>query len=89
VVQCCLEGHFDEAARLIPFFDALGLPLTLAELGLEDREDPRFKEGLRRTCAPGGSAHNITVPVDEARLLGAILDAGERVAAWRGARERP
>ena len=83
VVQACLERHDDEAARLIAFFDELGLPLTLADLGLGDREDPRFREGLRRTCAAGGSAHNITVPVDEAGLLRAILDVDERVAAWR------
>ncbi len=89
VVQCCLEGHVDEAARLIPFFDALGLPLTLADLGLEDREDPRFVEGLRRTCAPGSSAHNLGIPLDEARLLRAILETDERVAAWRGSRKRP
>jgi glycerol dehydrogenase len=88
VVQTCLEGHDDETARLIPFFDELGLPLTLADLGLGDREDPRFKEGLQRTCAQGSSAHNITVPVDEAGLLRAILDVDERVAAWRRSRVR-
>ncbi|MCU0564768.1 MAG: iron-containing alcohol dehydrogenase [Desulfobacterales bacterium] len=89
VVQTCMQGLYDEAARLIPFLDALGLPLTLADLGLEDREDPRFMEGLRRTCAPGSSAHTLGIPLDEARLLDAILDADERVAAWRGSRKRP
>ena len=85
VVQSCLEGNALEMERLIAFFDALGLPLTLAELGLSDRANPRFGHGLRRTCAAGGSAHNIAVPVDESGLLRAMLAVDERVAAYRAA----
>jgi glycerol dehydrogenase len=88
VVQTCLERNDEETQRLIAFFDALGLPLTLADLGLSDRRDPRFTEGLRRTCAAGGSAHNIAVPVDEAGLLRAILEVEERVTEHRRCRAR-
>jgi glycerol dehydrogenase len=75
IVQLCLEGNSQEARRLIPFFRELGLPLTLAEIGIGELEDPLFREGLRRTCAPGGSAHNISVPVTEASLLDAVQAA--------------
>jgi uncharacterized oxidoreductase len=75
IVQLCLEGKSQEARRLIPFFRELGLPLSLAEIGIGDLEDPLFREGLRRTCAPGGSAHNISVPVTEASLLDAVQAA--------------
>jgi len=89
VVQACLERQAAEADRLIAYLGDLGLPLTLSELGLDDRDDPRFREGLRRTCAEGGSAHNIGVPVTEAGLLEAVLDADARVAQWRRTRATP
>lgn len=86
VVQTCLERRYETADRLVAFLSDLKLPLTLAELGLNDRDDRRFREGIRRTCAPGSSAHNSAAPVDEARLLAALTDADERVAAYRRGR---
>ncbi len=75
LVQACLEGNPEEFRLLKGFFTDLGLPTTMAELGLRDLDDPSFREGLRRTCEPGGAAHNLSVPVDEERLLAAILEA--------------
>ncbi len=79
IVQLCLEEKKEEARRLLPFFRRLGLPLALAEIGIADLEDPLFREGLRRTCAPGGSAHNISVPVTAASLLNAMREAEELI----------
>lgn len=78
LVQACLEGNREEFDLLRGFFAALGLPTTMADLGIRDPGDPRFREGLRRTCEPGGAAHNLAVPVDEPRLLAAILEAEAR-----------
>jgi uncharacterized oxidoreductase len=83
VVQSCLEGNEAELRRLIPFFSKLALPLTLAELGIHGVEEPLFREGLRRTCAQGGSAHNLCLPVDEKVLLQAIREAERRVREAR------
>ncbi len=83
IVQLCLEGKKEEARRLIPFFRGLGLPLSLAEIGIADLKDPLFREGLSLTCAPGGSAHNIAVPVTEAALLNAIREAEEMIVGRR------
>ena len=44
-------------------------------------EEPLFREGLRRTCAKGSSAHNLPIPVDEKSLLRAIQEVEERVRA--------
>jgi glycerol dehydrogenase len=83
VVQSCLEKNEEELGRLIPFFSKLGLPVTLAELGIHSMEEALFREGLRRTCAKGGSAHNLNLPVDEKSLLRAIQEVEERVGQMR------
>jgi hypothetical protein len=43
-------------------------------------EPGALQEGLRRTCAPGSSAHNLPLPVDERSLLQAMR-AAERYAS--------
>jgi glycerol dehydrogenase len=83
VVQACLGKNEEELRRLIPFFSELGLPLTLQELGIHGVEEPLFREGLRRTCAKGSSAHNLPFPVDEKSLLRAIQEVEERVGPMR------
>jgi glycerol dehydrogenase-like iron-containing ADH family enzyme len=82
IVQLCLEEKSGEARRLIPLLRGLGLPLTLDEIGVAGLEDPLFAEGLRRTCAPGASAHNLSVPVTEASLLAAIHAAQKLTARF-------
>lgn len=83
IVQLCMEKNEKELKNLLPFFAELGLPLTLKELGLTNLEDPLFWEGLKRTCAPGSSAHNLPFPVTEEKLFQAILEADERGRAFR------
>lgn len=83
IVQLCLEKNEEELQKILPFFAKLGLPLTLPELGLTNLEDPLLGEGLRRTCAPGSSAHNMPFPVKEEKLFQAMLEADERGKAWR------
>lgn len=78
VVQLCMEKNEKELAVLLPFFSTLGLPLTSKELGMDNTEDPRFWEGLRRTCAPGSAVHSLPFPVDEQKIYRAMLEADER-----------
>ena len=84
VVQLCMEKNEKELKTILPFFSQLGLPLTLKELGMANVEDPLFWEGLKRTCAPGSSVHNMPFPVDEKKLYQAMLEADERAKALRG-----
>jgi uncharacterized oxidoreductase len=83
VVQACLSGKGEEVDRLADFFSRLGLPVTLKDLDIPSVEDPLFKEGLRRTCAAGGSAHNLPFPVNEERLLRAICEVEESAGRYR------
>jgi len=83
VVQLCLEKNETELQAILPFLSQMGLPLTLKELGMTNVEDPLFWEGLRRTCAPGSSAHNMPFQVDEKKLYQAMLEADERAKALR------
>jgi glycerol dehydrogenase len=83
VVQLCLEKNEKELKAVLPFFSRLGLPLTLKELGMANVEDPLFWEGLKRTCAPGSSVHNMPFPVDEKKLYQAMLEADERAKAFK------
>lgn len=78
LVQLCLEKNEEEMKVLLPFFRRLGLPITLKDLGLSNLEDPRFWEGLKRTCEKGSSVHNLPFPVDEQKLYRAMMEADER-----------
>ncbi len=84
VVQAHMEEKQEEVERLTGFFSWLGLPVALKDMDITGVEDPLFQEGLRRTCAPGGAAHNLPFPVDEARLLRAIREV-EEIAGRHGA----
>jgi glycerol dehydrogenase len=83
VVQLCLEKNEKELQAILPFFSQLGLPLTLKGLGMDNVKDPLFWAGLRRTCAPGSSVHNMPFQVDEKKLYQAMLEADERAKALR------
>jgi len=83
IVQLCLEKNEEELKILIPLFAKLGIPITLKALGMTNLEDPLFWEGLKRTCAKGSSVHFMPFPVDEKKLVAAILEADERAKAWQ------
>lgn len=83
LVQLCLEKNEAELKVLLPFFAELGLPLTLQELGLSNVEDALFWEGLKRTCAPGSSAHNMPFSINEEKIFQAMLEADARGRSFR------
>jgi glycerol dehydrogenase len=83
IVQLCLEKNEAELKILLPLFAQLGIPITLKDLGMTNLEDPLFWEGLKRTCAKGSSVHFMPFPVDEKKLVAAILEADERAKAYK------
>ena len=83
VVQSWLERNEAEFNRLVSFFSQVGLPVTLAEMGILDLEDSLFRKGLRLTCAKESSAHNLSVAVDANRLLDAVREVEHRAAQMR------
>jgi len=83
LVQLCLEKKEKDFEELLSFLKCLEMPLTLQSLGFTDQNDSLFKEGLRRTCAPGSSVHNMPFPIDEKNLLAAMQETDDRVRAFR------
>ncbi len=77
----------DRPARVIDeafdFCVRVGLPTTLADLGLEDVSDQRLLEVAARACAEGETIHNEPYEVTPARVLAAM-----RAADAEGRRRR-
>jgi glycerol dehydrogenase len=80
------EETLDEARRVAAFFVRVGLPVTLAALGLPDESAGPPAAAVRRIAeratAPGETIHNMPFPVDASRVAAAIIAAD---ALGRGA----
>jgi glycerol dehydrogenase len=55
------------------FYRLLGLPCTLAGLGLKKVTTEYLQVIAERSCAEGSHMHKMAVPVDERRLIDAIV----------------
>ncbi|MBO9542503.1 iron-containing alcohol dehydrogenase family protein [bacterium] len=75
VVQRILQAFpIDEITRLIAYFAAIQVPVTLKELGVAD--DPQAIEAIAQgTVREGSSAHLLPGGVDAARVAAAISQA--------------
>ncbi len=82
----------DKPARIIDevygFCDAVGLPTTLASIGLIDVSDDDLLAVGRKSCAPGESIHNEPAPVSPEAVSAALraMDAEGRRRAEGHAR---
>jgi glycerol dehydrogenase len=69
------------------FCHAVGLPVTLAQIGLEDAADDALLAAATLACADGESIHNAALPVTPAAVLAALRAAdarGRRLLASAG-----
>ena len=75
MVQFILEGRPDDfILEMMGFYRDVGLPTSLADLGLKEVTEEIIELIVGATCADQDShIHKMTVPVDEAKLRGAIL----------------
>lgn len=75
VVQRILQGFsLDETSRLITYFAAIGVPVTLQGLGVAD--DAAAIEAIAEgTVREGSSAHLLPGGVDAARVMAAVRQA--------------
>ena len=72
LVQLILEGAGrDEFCTVMGFCQKVGLPITLAEMGVTDPE--RVGLAAEKACAVGESIHNMIGDVTPAQLFDAIL----------------
>ncbi|MFM2081263.1 MAG: hypothetical protein RLZZ124_1650 [Cyanobacteriota bacterium] len=59
--------------QLLPFFQELGLPVTLEELGLADASLRELEQVGAFACRPGSDLHHLPFPVAPADLLAALV----------------
>jgi glycerol dehydrogenase len=76
VVQLVVEGRpAGELDRVLDFANAVGLPSTLAQLGLGDPSQETMADIAERTLAPGETAHNEPFELTPAMVTDAIWAA--------------
>jgi glycerol dehydrogenase len=59
--------------QLLPFFRSLGLPVSLADLGLEGASLLELQQVCTFACQPNSDLHHLPFPVDPADLLAALV----------------
>ena len=69
------DAPMKEIDEVLEFCVTVGLPVTLAELGVADVE--RVKIAAKKACAPGESVHNMLGDVTEEELFAALVSADE------------
>ncbi|WP_419786515.1 glycerol dehydrogenase [Pseudodesulfovibrio sp.] len=72
--------HPDEIDEVYGFCEAVGLPTTLADIGLDGVSDPDLLRVAEKACAPGESMHNEpfdTAPTRVAAMLRAANVRGQ------------
>lgn len=89
LVQLVLEGQPRATQQeVLRFSRAVGLPVTLGEIGLADAPRALVGEIARRATQEGESIHNEPFAVDAEMVVDAILDADAMGRAWIGAAGR-
>lgn len=76
LVQLMLENSpCDELDEVVSFCRQVGLPVTLAELGIKEARPDALMEVARLACAPGETIHNMPFKVTPESVYAAILAA--------------
>ncbi len=70
--------------EMIAFYRQLGLPATLAELGLAELTEEKLDAIAKRACLPNTYMFHMPRPVDEGLVKQAIREADAVGRAWRG-----
>lgn len=76
LVQLLVEGRpADELAEVTAFSRSVGLPTTLAEIGVDASDRPALQRVAERTIAPGETSHNEPFEVTAAMILDGVIAA--------------
>ena len=78
ITQLVLEGRAQsEIDAVINYQQAIGLPITLAQVGVVSDDDEALKAISLRTVAPGETCHNEPFPVSADAVRAALLGADQ------------
>ena len=87
IVQLILEGQpRTELETVLDFLMQVGLPCTLAGIGIQDPTQAKLKAIARRATAPGETIHNAPFEVTVDAVIDAVLAAD---AVGRASRDSP
>jgi len=76
LTQLVLENAcLDEVSAIIAFCKSVGLPTTLAQLGVKDPAPEKLMAVARAACAPGETIHNMPFAVTAEAVCGAMVVA--------------
>lgn len=76
LVQLILENSpIEEISEVLEFCHSVGLPTTLADIGLEDVTDEELMKVAAASCAEGDTIHNMPFEVTEETVFSAIKAA--------------
>jgi len=81
LVQLVLEES-DEFAAAFDYLRSVGLPTTLADLGLPPNE-ATLRSLAFAAVAPGETLHNMPISIDEDAVLHAVIEADRRASEMR------
>jgi glycerol dehydrogenase len=76
----------DESATVFSFCEDVGLPTTLADIGLGNADRQKLMEAAEKTCAPGQSIHHEAGMITPGKVLNAMLAADALGQKRRGSR---
>jgi glycerol dehydrogenase len=78
LTQLILEGRpYEEITDLIGFYREIGLPVTLADLGMDDATEAEIVAVATQMARPGSHAHNMPFPITVSLLKDAIIAADQ------------
>lgn len=78
LVQLVLENApLEELEEVLEFCTEVGLPTTLADLGVENPTQEQLMEVAKLACADADTLHNMPFPVNAESVYAAILAADE------------
>lgn len=67
-----MQGQDAEYARVARFFETVGLPTKLADIGVAEATDDKLRIIAERACRPGEIIHNEPFPVEPNMVVAAL-----------------
>ncbi len=74
----------EELETVLDFCSAVGLPLTLADLGVTQVKEEEIRQVAELAAAPTDTIHNMPFPVDAEMVYAAIVAADAIGRQWQG-----
>ncbi len=81
------DAPADESTTVFSFCEDIGLPTTLAEIGLENADREKLREAAEKACAPGQPIHHEAGTITPNKVLNAMFAADAMGRARKGGRK--